>query len=164
VRALPVELTMVDDLPVRLGPRGRIPFGPEPAALLYFLDGETFSPEGPGFWVAGHGATDIIVRTERPIDRVTFLLRSGVPNHVSLAMGRRRQSLDLEPDETVTVTFDVGPGVVYTHGSRAYVLSMKTSNGVVPRLVDKRSGDDRFLGMFVEPRFILEPIDARKKG
>lgn len=164
VRALPVELTMVDDLPVRLGPRGRIPFGPEPAALLYFLDEATFSPEGRGFWVAGDAATDIIVRTERPIARVKFLVRSGVPNRVSLAMGGRRASLDLQPDETATVTLDVGSGVVYTHGSRAYVLSMETSNGFVPRLVDRGSADTRFLGMFVQPEFLLQPLGSVTGG
>jgi hypothetical protein len=165
LRALPVELTMVDDLPVRLGPRGRIPFGPDPKALVYLVDEDTFSPEGDGFWVAGGAKTDIIVRTERALDRVKFLVRSGVPNHVSLSMGAGRASIDLQPGEIATITMHVGPGVVYTHGSHAYVLSISTANGFVPREVEASSTDDRFLGVFVRPDFTqLESRPIRNGG
>ena len=48
---------------------------------------------------------------------------------------------------------DVGPGVVYTHGSRAYVLTVATDRGFVPSEVEPGSSDHRFLGVFVEPDF-----------
>lgn len=151
VRLLPVELTMVDDLPVRLAPdRSRIPFG---NALLYLLDASTFPPEKTGFWVAGDARAEIIVRTDGPLERVTFELRSVVPNHVSLSFGGRATSLDLQPNTPATVLLDAGPGVVYTHGSRAYVLAITTSNGFVPRQIEAGSLDGRFLGVFVRPGF-----------
>ena len=158
VRVLPVELTMVDDLPVRLGPRARIPFGANRSTLIYLLDENTFSPEGPGFWVAGGARTDIIVRTETALERAKFLVRSSVPNHVSLKMGSGRVSLDLRPQETVTIMLDVGPGIVYTHDSRAYVLTMTTEHGFVPSEVEPRSSDHRFLGVFVEPDFTQQSV------
>jgi hypothetical protein len=158
VRVLPVELTMVDDLPVRLGPRARIPFGVNRSTLIYLLDENTFSPEGPGFWVAGSARTDIIVRTETAVERAKFVLRSAVPNHVSLKMGSGHASMDLRPQEAVTVMLDVGPGVVYTHGSRAYVLTVATDRGFVPRDVEPGSSDGRFLGVFVEPDFTQQSV------
>jgi hypothetical protein len=162
LRQLPVELTLVDDLPVRLAaPRARIPFG---NALLYLLDEAAFAPEATGFWVAGAARADIIVRTERPLDRVTFQLRSVVPNHVSLSMGGRGLTLDLEPNVTATVFLDAGPGVVYTHGSRAYLLSIRTSSGFVPRQVEAGSQDGRFLGAFVRPDFEVPPAPAVSGG
>ncbi len=151
VRLLPVELTMVDDLPVRLaGARSRIPFRD---ALLYLLDEAAFQPESTGFWVAGRARAEIIVRTDGALGRVKFRLRSVVPNHVELSVGGRAIAIDLEPNTIATVWVEAGPGVVYTHGSRAYLLSISTSQGFVPHLVDAASTDARFLGVFVEPDF-----------
>ena len=162
VRSLPIELTMVDDLPVRLGPRGRIPWGPDPKALVYFVDDATFSPEGDGFWVQGDASTDIIVRTERRLDRVDFVVRTVVANRVSLAMGTGHASLDLLPNQTSKLTMQVGSGLVYTHGSHAYVLSIKTTNGFVPKDSEAGSSDDRFLGVFVQPDF--SRLEAARSG
>ena len=56
-RRLPVELTMANDLPVMLDPsiKGRIPYGHDPAVLLYFLDQHAFPPEPHGMWISGSG-------------------------------------------------------------------------------------------------------------
>ena len=69
-RRLPVELTMANDLPVRLAQplRAHIPYGHDPDVLLYFLDQHAFPPEPPGMWVSGDGRADIIVRSDNLLD------------------------------------------------------------------------------------------------
>jgi hypothetical protein len=151
VRFLPVELTLVDDLPVRLAPlRSRITLAD---ALIYLLDQNAYFPEGDGLWIKGAAHAEIIVRTDRAIDRATLELRSVVPNHVTVSLGRSRASAMLKPNDPATLLLNPGGGVVYTNGSRAYVLSVTTTSGFVPHVVDRTSTDERFLGVFVRPVF-----------
>ena len=60
LRWLPVELTMVNDLPIMLdGARSRVRYGRDPQLLLYYLDHSAWLPEAPGNlghrWRAGRG-------------------------------------------------------------------------------------------------------------
>ncbi len=155
-RLLPIELTLPDDLPARLNPqRSRLDLD---NALLYLMDGNAFLPEQTKrFWVAGAARADMILRTDREIDKATLQLHSGVANHVTVSLGRAHASVDLTPDGTATVVLEPGPGVVYTRGSRAYVFTVTTTNGFVPADVDPKSQDRRNLGVFIEPHFILHP-------
>ena len=58
-RRLPIELTMVHDLPYMLDAgRARIPYGHDPTMFLYYLDQNAFPPEPPGMWVSGAGRAD----------------------------------------------------------------------------------------------------------
>ena len=73
----PVELTILDDLPVRLNPNaGRILFVQDPTVFTYFMDGNAYDAEGQGFWVKGAASSDIILRTEHPLTRIEFLITS----------------------------------------------------------------------------------------
>ncbi len=151
VRLLPVELTLVDDLPVRLAPlRSRITLAD---SLIYLLDQNAYFPEGDGFWIKGAAHAEIIVRTDRAIDRAMLELRSVVANHVTVSLGKSRASAVLKPNNAATLLLNPGGGVVYTNGSRAYVLSVTTTSGFVPHVVDPTSTDERFLGVFVRPVF-----------
>ena len=144
LRALPVELTMVRDLPINLdAPRARVPFG-EPQVLLYYLDHNAYHPEPPGVWILAQRRTDIIVRSGPPIVDATLTLRSPVANTVSVSMGGRTHVVQLEPNVARDVTLT--PDGVYSRRSWAYVLSLETEEGFVPRLVDLESGDGRYLG------------------
>jgi hypothetical protein len=46
--------------------------------------------------------------------------------------------------------------VTYTHGSRAYVLRLRTTAGFVPADVEPGSTDRRFLGAFADLTFFDE--------
>lgn len=158
-RLLPTEVTLVDNLPVRLNwDRSRQLVDD---ALLYEMDGNAFLPEQTKrFWVAGAARAEMILRTDRSIDKATLSLRSGVANHVTVTLGRAHASIDLQPGGDGTIILEPGPGsVFYAEGraSRAYNFVVTTTHGFVPADVDPRSADKRYLGVFIEPRLILHP-------
>ena len=150
-RRLPVELTMVNDLPVMLaGPtRARIPYGDDPTMLLYFLDQNAFPPEPPGMWVAGGRRTDIIVRTNNRLDHLAVEAESPIPTVLTVEMGADQVVVRLMPGKIET--FNVpAQGVLYLRygQSYSYLLSATSSEGFVPVLRDpnSKSRDHRNLG------------------
>jgi hypothetical protein len=155
-RVLPIELTLADNLPVRLDlNRSRLDLD---GALLYQMDENAFLPEQTQrFWVAGVARAEMILRTDRPIEKATLNLHSGVANHVTVTLGRAHAAIDLQPEGNGTIVLEPGPGVAYSGGSRAYVFTVTTTNGFVPADVDPTSHDKRFLGVFIEPHFVLTP-------
>ena len=147
-RLLPVELTMVNDLPIALdGARSRVPHGSDPTLLLYYLDHNAYRPEPPGIWVVGGRRADIIVRSGPELARVTATLRSRVANRVTIELGGASQTVELEPGVAKRITFE--PDGVYSRRSWAYVLSVEPDVGFVPRLVTPDSRDGRYLGVAV---------------
>ena len=155
-RLLPIELTLADNLPVRLDlNRSRLDLD---SALLYEMDENAFLPEQTKrFWVAGSARAEMILRTDRPIEKATLSLHAGVANHVTVTLGRARASIDLQPEGSGTIVLDPGSGAAYNGGSRAYLFTVTTTNGFVPAAVDPTSHDKRFLGVFIEPTFTLYP-------
>jgi hypothetical protein len=147
LRALPVELTMINDLPIQLNQaRSRIPNPDERGVLLYLLDSNAFDLEPMGLWVAGRARADIIVRTGEPRPYLRVALHCPVPNTVTLSAGGPTRRVTLKPGPTV----DVLVPARWVHarvGSSACLLSVRTSSGFVPHLVTPPSGDPRFLGV-----------------
>ena len=146
LRLLPVELTMVRDLPINLdGPRARVLHSNDPRVQLYFLDYNAWLPESPGIWITGGGEqAHIIVRNRLELESVTLTALSPVANQVSVRMGRASATLPLEPDVEGSVT--LSPTGVYSRDSWAYLLRVSVEDGFVPRLLDGVSTDGRFLG------------------
>ena len=155
LRALPVELTMVNDLPIMNdAPRARVPYGRDPQLLLYYLDHNAYPPETPGIWVTAGRRADIIVRTNhRPFDQVDVTLLSRVANAVTVELGGDRRNVDVEANTRTSVT--LVPRGVYSRRSWAYLLSVTASEGLIPRLVEPGSSDGRYLGVAVT-------LDARR--
>lgn len=148
-RWLPVELTMVNDLPVRLDTsRQRIPFGDDPTVLLYFLDENAWLPEAPGVWIAGKSRSDIIVRTDVALAVLEVTLEAPIRNRVTIDAGRGAETVEVEPGRSVTVIVDAGG--VSTRQGWACVLTVRTEEGFVPRLLSPDSDDPRFLGVAVK--------------
>jgi hypothetical protein len=154
LRLLPIELTMVDDLPVRLSSeRGRIPFGERPQVLLYFMDNRAWPPEGGRVWIHAGGTAEIIVRADKPLRAVQITWSSPIPNHVSASISGNRAEADLTPPQPVVSRLLTGRGVKYTHNSRGYVLRLSADRGFVPKLIEPSSTDMRFLGASAELKF-----------
>jgi len=147
LRLLPVELTMPDDLPVRLRlDRARLDYG-DPRMLLYLIDDNAFNPEPNGIWIAGRARADVLVRSEAAGDLQVRLL-SPIANDVVVGAGRASVRVHLEPD----VPSDVRVPAKWLQsriGSTACLLSVSTSDGFVPRLSDPASSDSRFLGVLL---------------
>jgi hypothetical protein len=149
LRRLPVELTMVNDLPVMLNTgRARVPYGADPVLLLYFLDDHAWMPEPAGIWVRGGARTEIIVRSDQPLSRLSLRLRSNVANRVQVSAGGEAVVADLAPGAPSTVV--VAARVVESRGAYACVLSVAPERGAVPVLTEPASRDARLLGVQVQ--------------
>jgi hypothetical protein len=157
-RRLPVELTMANDLPIMLdAQRSRVAYGPNRELLLYFLDEHAYPPDPGGIWIAGDGRADILVRSEHPIDHFAMTVASPIVTTVTASAGGSRQSVALLPGRPVAIA-------VPAYGARglqsyAYLLSMRSSDGFIPHLVDPKSPDTRNLGAIVQ--FQAIPSSAR---
>jgi hypothetical protein len=164
LRLLPIELTLINDLPVAQDTaRTKRPLGGTPPVLAYFPDDNVFNTEGvpplPGpcgndcwFWVKGKSRADVILRApvasagdnkwiSKVISRLTVEIRNaGKPNRITVATGSESQTLDMNPGELQTITLAVPAGVPYRRDvqptSYVYTMSVKTTNGYVPFLDD----------------------------
>jgi hypothetical protein len=158
-RRLPVELLMVNDLPVMLaGPtRARIPYGHDPTMLLYFLDQNAFPPEPPGMWVAGGRRSDIVVRTAERLDHLAVEAESPIRTALTVSMGADAVTVALVPGKISTFVVPAR-GILYERygQSYAYLLSATSSEGFVPILRDPKSTppDYRNLGALLRFRAV----------
>jgi hypothetical protein len=157
LRWLPIELTIVDDLPVRLNPkRGRIILVHDPTVFAYLMDPNTYDAEGQGYWVRGGASTDIVFRTEQPLTRLELDITTRVANTVTFDFGGRSGRIDLPERGFSKVRIAVGP-TMDVHRSFPYVLRLSTTAGFVPADTDSGSTDTRYLGVFVRVSFMYGP-------
>lgn len=129
-RYLPVELTMVNDLPVMLTAwRARIPYASDPDVLLYFIDGNAEPPDQahPEIRVRGGRRADILVRSAPELKQIAVTLASLVENRVTLNAGAGHQEVAVKPGEPATVTLPVES--VFARASYTFVLSVKPERG-----------------------------------
>jgi hypothetical protein len=166
LRVLPVELTLVNDLPVNNDPEHhRIWFGDtgqgDPGFLVYFLDDNAYGRElDKSFWTRGGERAEFIIKTDRPIRRATFTLTSGPrATDVRITIGSRSQDMHLNPEETRDVVFTMPAGVPYEKEvhALAWVASVKSSTGFTPIFFDATSTDSRYLGVRVRPVLEARP-------
>jgi hypothetical protein len=151
-RRLPVELTIANDLPVRLDDsRSHVPFHD---TLLYFLDERSYLPEQPGadpteraVWVSGAGRSDILVRTDHELDHLTVTAQSPIRTVFTVSAGAGTASVQLEPGKPAT--FDVKTSSVRGLESYAFLLSVQSSEAFTPHLQDPASRDFRNLGVLM---------------
>ena len=160
---LPIELTMMDDIPARLNPsRGRLLFGDPRNALLYYMDAGTYTPEGQGFWVAGGVRADIVVRlsevAQTPAMQLT--VHTTIPNEVTVNWGGDRCTLTLAPDVPAACELRARAGV-WAHGGNFFQLTVTTTAGFVPSAGNPTATDSRNLGVFLEPVFEAPPMTIR---
>jgi hypothetical protein len=163
LRLLPIELTLLHDLPVAQDhERMRRPVGPPnpgPQAFAYFPDDNTFNPEEiPAkskdywFWVKGASKAEVVLRgpvelasaaerrwVTKKISRLNIEVRNGgAANRVTIATGRESQTLDLTPGELKSVSLAVSSGVPFRREvqptSYLYRMSVRTTAGFVPFL------------------------------
>lgn len=166
LRRLPVELTLVNDLPVNNEPQhARLWFGDigksDPGFLVYFLDDNAYDRDSDkSFWTRGGAQAEFIIKTDKPIRRATFTLTAGpVATDVRVTIGRRSEDVHLEPGESRDVTFSMPPGLPYEKEVQALVwtASVFSSAGFTPIFFDAQSSDSRYLGVRVQPWLEVKP-------
>jgi hypothetical protein len=166
LRLFPVELTLVNDLPVNNEEDHRhLWFGDigkgDPGFLVYFLDDNAYNREpDKSFWTRGGGRAEFIIKTDKPIRRATFTLTAGpLATDVQLTVGRRSEAVHLEPGETRDVAFSMPPGLPYEKEVQAlaWTASVFSSSGFTPIFFDANSTDSRYLGVRVQPWLEARP-------
>ena len=166
LRLLPVELTLLNDLPVFTEPdRSRVWFGDlghgDVGFLMTFLDDNAFDREADkSFWTRGESRAEFVIKTDRPIRMATFELTAGpVPADVTVTVGGKRQTRHLEAGQSGQIAMTMPPGMPYEkeiQGGLLWMASVSCSSGFTPIFYDPSSPDVRYLGVRVRP--MLEPF------
>ena len=156
LRALPVELTMTDDLPIALDRfRHRLEYRSDPDLLLSLLDRNVYRSGQFDLWVAGKSRTDIVVRSGECLSSMAVTLHSPVANRVTVRFGGDEATIDLDPGVRARVV--LAPSGLHVRGRWAYLLSVRTGAGFIPSLRVPGSRDQRFLGAVIALQPRVEP-------
>jgi hypothetical protein len=165
-RLLPVELSLLNDLPMNVTPRKvRQPLAGTPPVLAYFLDDNAYDREGEWFWVRGQSRADLILRAPvrqredgsyEPlrIKHVILELRAGdVATEVTVKSASRTSRASLAANASGGITTRLGDGLPYKPfpdlpTNYVYRLSIASSAGFTP-LFTSGSRDNRYLGAYV---------------
>jgi hypothetical protein len=168
LRRLPVELTMITDLPINTD-RSRMqwfgdnpPDHKDPGFQVYFLDDNGFDrEEDKSFWVKGESRAEFLVKAQylegidRPMRRLVLSLTAGpLATRVDASVGGRRQRIDLPAGSTQQISFNLDRGFWYQARATVWVVSLSSSAGFVPIFHDALSTDTRFLGVRVKPTLV----------
>jgi hypothetical protein len=162
LRWLPVELTMVNDLPIMTdSSRVRQWFGDnppdhsDPGFQIYFLDENAYGREADGsFWVKGESRAEFLVKVDRPMRRLVLTLTSGpLDTTVDALVGGRRQRIALPAGDSQQISFNLDRGFWYQARAEVWVVSVASSTGFVP-IFHGPSTDPRFLGVGVKPTLV----------
>ena len=168
-KALPVELTLVNDLPVNLSPaRTRQPLGGTPPVFAYFLDDNIYNREGDAFWIRGESTGELLLRA--PIDiettaqvsanrslrigRLEVHLETGpVANRVRVATGAETRVVDMPASSQQSFVLEMPRGVPYRPNPRfptnyVYAVSIHSESGFIP-FFQTGANDTRYLGVMV---------------
>lgn len=153
-KLLPVELTQVNELPTNTNPGAfKVPMGSgDSQGFLYFLD-DNFNPrqELGGIWTTGTGTTEMIYRTYFPVREVVVHLTNGPrrDNRITVTIGGRSQSIELQEKQAGTLRFPVDNGFVIQQ-SHLYRIKVRSSKYAIPFFESETSSDRRRLGVFFD--------------
>jgi hypothetical protein len=152
LRWLPVELTLVNDLPINTQPnRARIWFGSERRFLIYFLDDNTYAREDLHVWTRGRSSAEFLVRTVEAASSLQLTVTAGAePTAVTVSRGWWSERVALKAEESRVITVPLDEGFPYS-GTRVWHVKVATDAGFVPAFVNAASEDNRFLGVRLTP-------------
>ena len=165
LRLLPVELTLVNDLPVNTDPEHfRLWFGDthgDPGFQIYFLDDNAYGrEEDRSFWTRGESRAEFIIKTDKPIRRAIFSVAAGpVAADVTMCIAGHCQSLHFVAGETQQVTMAMPPGLPYEKEvhALAWLAAVSSTSGFTPIFYDPKATDARYLGVRVKPMLEARP-------
>jgi hypothetical protein len=160
VRLLPVERSLVNDLPIMNEPeRVRQWFGDRPGVgdpgfQIYFLDDNAYGPEtDKAFWVRGDARAEFLIKTDRMMKQVHFILAPGpLDTDVTVSVNGEKKRVTVK--EPVDIGFDLPRGYWYETRAFVWTVSISSSTGFVP-IFNGTPGDARFLGVRVTP-YVIE--------
>ncbi len=160
-KALPVEMTLINNLPTNTNPRAfRVDAGiTEYHGFLHFLD-DNFLPklEPTGIWTRGSASCEMILKTYFPLKEIVVHLLNNprMNNEIKVMVEGQKKKAILQSKQRTTLRFPVGRGF-QIKASHLYRLKIKASKGSIPYFENLQSDERRVLGVFFE----LELIPAQ---
>jgi hypothetical protein len=159
LRWLPVERTLVNDLPINTdAAKVRVWFGDDPVLhdpgfQIYFLDDNAYGrEEDRSFWVKGESRAEFLIKTDRPMKRLVLNLSPGpLDTTVRASVDGRSQHVILRDAQQISYTLP--PGFWYQARAYVWVVSISSSTGFVP-IFHGADKDTRFLGVRVRPMLV----------
>jgi hypothetical protein len=162
LRLLPVELTLLNDLPVVTEgeDRARAWFGDlgqgDPGFLVSFLDDNVYGRETDrSFWTRGNSRAEIVFKADTPIRRALFTLTAGpVAVEATIKINGRGQYIHLDAGASQQVAMAMPAGLRYEKevaGVQLWKVTISTKGGFTPIFFDAASSDVRYLGVRVRP-------------
>jgi hypothetical protein len=116
-------------------------------ATVYFFDEGAF-PEGDAFWIrGGRSAETAIVPAATGPSANLFIRNAPVANRFIIESGKWRRDLALAPGQELSVAIPLE-----NNEQRTTSVRFQASDGFRPTLFDSSSRDNRFLGVWVQPR------------
>ena len=170
LRLLPVELTLLNDLPVWTeGERARMWYGGEtgPAFLVSFLDDNAYGQETDrSFWTRGDSRADLVFKANTPIRRATFIVSAGpVPVDVTIRLSGKRYDVHVDEGGTQQIIASMPAGLPFekeVEGVHLWYVTIATRGGFTPIFHDPSSKDPRYLGARIKPMLEGRPSDNAK--
>ncbi|MCX6558984.1 MAG: hypothetical protein NTZ26_00585 [Candidatus Aminicenantes bacterium] len=157
---LPVELTLINDLPTNaeqsaFRQQWGMPYFQD--RFLYFLnDGyEKKQREENGWWTYGDKTADMVLRTFFPVKEVIVHLLNNPrqDNEITVKLDGRTQRIVLQPMAKGTLRFAVGNGFQISE-SHQYRFKVKAAKASIPFFESRTSDELRHLGVFFELELI----------
>jgi hypothetical protein len=167
LRLLPVEYTMLNDLPINTeSERRRVPWyrkaddGEEIAFFLYHLDHASFlktrSAGGEQrLWIKGGRRAELVIRTAKRLKTITVRVTNiNRTNDVGISVQGGSKRMRMAPREKKTLVFRaVSPFAYYymtKEPSYIYTVVAETGVGLTPRTQPGGENDWRYLGAMLE--------------
>jgi hypothetical protein len=160
---LPVELTLINDLPTNTNPSAfRQEWGkPETFKdrFLYFLN-DNYNPkhaEEDGWWTLGDRKLDLVLRTWFPVKEIVFhvLNNPRLENEITIWVNGKKKSISLGSRQKGEIRFPVGDGF-QVRISHMYRVKIQAAKGSTPYFEDAQSDEKRWLGVFFTPEIITK--------
>jgi len=158
IKALPLEMTMVNEWPTNTNPKGfRIQIGiPPNEGYLHFLDDNFYERLEPtGNWTYWDRECEMVLKTGQPLKEIVIRLLNNprLENEIRVKVEGRTQRITLGSKEWGTLRFAVGDGfrMKTTH---LYRIKIKAEKGSIPHYEDEDNRERRILGVFFEMELI----------
>lgn len=159
-KALPVEMTLVNNFPTNTNPNAfRVDAGTPPnTGFLHFLD-DNFNPklEPTGIWTKGDRTCEMVLKTYYPLKEiVVHLLNSPrMKNEIKVKVEGTTKKITLNSKQRGTLRFPVGKAIRWKY-IHLYRIKIKAEKGSIPYFEDEQSLERRHLGVFFELELIPE--------
>jgi len=159
INILPVEMTLINNLPTGTNPSGyRIPFGiPPHDGFMHFLD-DNFLPRNPneyGNWTRGDRQAEMILKTYFPVKKIIVYLLNNprFSNEITIKVEGRVQKITMSSKQRGALHFHVGNGF-QMKDIHLYRIKIKAAKSSMPYFENEESKERRYLGVFFELELI----------